>query len=199
MFPAIARSITRPPNAFITVLLLFKKEQCEWFTRDSSRLLAKNKQFAKKNPYFLYVFDSFSLLCCLLLFKREWFNYSALYKRATWANHSCHSFKKSHVGNLLRSLMTIEWPWAICSGRSWQKSEGSYLLFFLTSELLIHSFANKNDERNSQPCQRETISLLIRQRLAVFWPEKDWQFAYKRETSSLLFRERLTVCCSDRD
>ena len=39
---------------------LFKKEQCEWFTRYSSKLRTKNEQFAQRKSYFLYVFHCFS-------------------------------------------------------------------------------------------------------------------------------------------
>ena len=66
------------------------------------------------------------------------------YHWATVSDLLCRSLKKSDreritlislnkratVSNLLRSLMTKEPPWGIPSGRSWQKSNMSDLLFF---------------------------------------------------------------------
>ena len=68
-----------------------------------------------------------SLFAHSLFFKErlEHFAPVALYKRAT-------------VSDSLWLLMTKEQPWAICSGPSWQKSERSILLFFM-SETLFRS------------------------------------------------------------
>ena len=46
------------------------------------------------------------------------------------------SFLKSDLSNLLPLLYTQGWPWSIRSGRSWQKSDGSYLLFSTSKSLL---------------------------------------------------------------
>ena len=43
-----------------SLLSFFKKERCEWFTCDSSNLLAKTSESLQKFIFFLYVFDSFS-------------------------------------------------------------------------------------------------------------------------------------------
>ena len=84
-------------------------------------------------------------------FKRlERFTSIALYKQATESDS-------------LRSLMTKEQPWAIRSGRSWQKSDWSNLLCFM-GVLLLCSFAHKkwanhskNWWANSQPWWKGNI------------------------------------------
>ena len=108
----------------------------------------KKQAICLKNLYFLFIFDSFVPFLCQeqiapvalsLFFKErlEWFAQVAHYKRAT-------------VCDLLRLLMTKEQLWAIRSGHSWQKSEGSDLLFF-TSKLLFRSqnelIAQKTDSK----------------------------------------------------
>ena len=69
---------------------LFKKEQCKWFSHDSSKLLAKNERIAFKNSYFSYVLDSFPPF-----YAQERIAPVALYKRLT-------------MSDSLRSLMTKE-------------------------------------------------------------------------------------------
>ena len=84
----------------------------------------------------------------------------SLYKRATmsnsftllfkkerlWAIHSCPFlqmnwipcvalYKRVTMSNLLRALMTKVWLWAIRSDCSWQKSDGSNMLFFASESL----------------------------------------------------------------
>ena len=58
-------------------------------------------------------------------------------------------YKIVMVSNLLRLFMTKERLRAICSGRSWQKSDGSDSLFFAI-ELIFHSFAHKKRVNRSQ-------------------------------------------------
>ena len=91
----------------IATLDFFKKEHRQWFARESSESLAKNMQFAQKRIFcmFLTVFLPF--------------------------------MPKSESLPLLfaQSLFTKEWPWAICSRRSWQKSDGSDSLFFTSVSL----------------------------------------------------------------
>ena len=69
---------------------------------------------------------------------RQFFTF--FYPRANRSHHSLliRTFFKSDLSNLLLSLFRKERLWAICSGCSWQKSDGSNLLFF-TSESLFHS------------------------------------------------------------
>ena len=50
--------------------------------------------------------------------------------------------KRAIVSDSLRSLMTKEWPWAIRSGHSWQKSNRSDSLFFMR-ESLFRSFSHQ--------------------------------------------------------
>ena len=117
------------------LLLLFKKEQCEWFARDASESLAKSERFTQK-------IDSFPPF-----YAQEWIapvtlGSVAFILRATWAFCSRRSLQK-------------ERPWAIRSGHSWQKSDRSDSLFF-TSESLFHSqknerIARKTDERIPNP------------------------------------------------
>ena len=92
------------------------KEQYAWLTRDSSESLTKKERFARKNSYFLTVFP---FLC-------------------PRANHSRRSslicsFLKSDLSDSLPPLFTKEWPWAIRSGRSWQKSDGNDSLISLAN------------------------------------------------------------------
>ena len=112
-----------------------------WFERIACKKLA----ICWKTSYFSYVFDSFSLYLCPI---------------ANCSHRSLliRSFLKSDLSNSLPSLFTKEQPWAICSGRSWQKSNRSNLLFF-TSESLFCSFAHKKRAicsktrwMKSQPC-----------------------------------------------
>ena len=115
--------------------LLFKKKAMWVIHCDSRKLLAKNEWFAQKICSFLmfFLWQFFppfmltSLFAHSLFFKErlEQFSRVALYKRAT-------------MSDSLRSLMTKEQPWAIRSGRSWQKSDGSDSLFFM-SKLLFCS------------------------------------------------------------
>ena len=98
-----------------------------------------NKQFVqkiRKKSYFSYVFLQFSpflcqranpsccswLSCYFLKSDREGIAQVALNKRAT-------------VSDSLLLLFTKEKHWAICSGRSWKKSNGSILLFFASESL----------------------------------------------------------------
>ena len=102
---------------------------------DSRKLLAKNEWFAQKICSFLmfFLWQFFPPFMLTLLFahslffkeRLEQFSLVALYKRAT-------------MSDSLRSLMTKEQPWAIRSGCSWQKSNGSNSLFFM-SKLLFCS------------------------------------------------------------
>ena len=73
----------------------------------------KNGHFARKKSkkiIFFEDFDSFSLLFPFLCPR---------------ANRSCCSFLKSNGSTLLTPLFTKERLWAIRSGHSWQKSNGS--------------------------------------------------------------------------
>ena len=109
--------------------LLFRKERCEWFARDLSGLLAKNERFTQKMCIlcmFLTVFPLFmpqsesllSLFTHFLFFKErlERFSPVSFYKRVT-------------MSDSLWLLMKKERQWAIHSGRSCQKSNGSESLF----------------------------------------------------------------------
>ena len=74
-----------------TLSLLCKKERCEWFTGNSSKLLAKNERFAQKFVFFIRFWQSLSSLFDHLLFFKEQlerFAPVALYKRATGGIHS---------------------------------------------------------------------------------------------------------------
>ena len=90
--------------------------------------------------------------CCSLrkskLSNREWIALVALYKRKTVSESLSWLFKKEQL-------------WAIRSCRSWQKSDGSVSLFFMSKSLFC-SFAHKkrairskNRWANSQPCKKE--------------------------------------------
>ena len=77
----------------------FKKEGCQWFACDSSKLLSKDSDLLKKNMFF-YVFYSFSLHFLLFISWRERIAPVAFDKRAT-------------MSESLQSLFTKERPWAI--------------------------------------------------------------------------------------
>ena len=79
--------------------------------------------------------------------------------------------KRATVSESLRSLMTNEQPWTICSGRSWQMSKLlvfperiAHLLFGLFALSLIRSFAHffsknkrfaqKTDEQITNPAEK---------------------------------------------
>ena len=66
---------------------LFKKDWCEWFSRDSSKSLAKNEWFHEKFV-FLYVL---------------------VFPRFIPKSESLRSFLKSDLSDSLRLLMTKEW------------------------------------------------------------------------------------------
>ena len=86
----------------------------------------------------------FSLFCSKSLILKsdlEWFSHADLYKRAT-------------VSDLFRLLMTKERQWAIRSGHSWKKSNGSYFLFHKRITLLLtknKGLAQKIDEQIPNP------------------------------------------------
>ena len=76
------RGSSQKSNVSKSLLSLFKKELREWFTRDSSKLLAKNERFARKICFFwmfLQFFPCFrpkiesfpSLLAQLICFKEQ--------------------------------------------------------------------------------------------------------------------------------
>ena len=106
---------------------LFKIYQCEWFACYSTESLAKNERFARKICTFRMFLTVFPFACVpnsesiLSLFAHLLF-----FLRATWAIRSHRSLQNSH-----HAL-------AICSGSSWQKSDGNNSLFF-TSESLSRS------------------------------------------------------------
>ena len=62
-------------------------------------------------------------------------------------------YKQATESDSLRSLMTKEQPWAICSGRSWQKSDWSNLLCFM-GVLHLCSFAHKKWANRSKTAER---------------------------------------------
>ena len=145
----------------------FKIERCEWFPRDSSKLLAKNEQIAQ-NVFFVYVFDNFPpfyaqeqidsvALCSFTLFKErlEQFAPISLYKRVT-------------MSHLLRSLMTKE-------QRERFALFHEQITFLLTKKRVNRS---KNQWANSQPCQVECLQKLswklslssINLRIYAVWP-----------------------------
>ena len=65
-------------------------------------------------------------------------------------------YKQATESDSLRLLMTKEQPWAIRSGRSWQKSDWSNLLCFM-GVLLLCSFAQKTAERIPNPGEKATL------------------------------------------
>ena len=112
-----------------------------------------NKQFVRKirkKSYFSYVFLQFFpflcqranssccswLSCYFLKSDREGIAQVALNKRAT-------------VSDSLLLLFTKEKHWAICSGRSWKKSNGSILLFFADESLFgSKAICSKNSKKS---------------------------------------------------
>ncbi len=92
-----------------------------------------------------------------LFFKErlERFTPVALYKRAT-------------MSDSFRLLMTKEPPWAICSGCSKQKSDGSDLLF-LTIESLFRSQKTQTYERIPNPAGQENIAQNREVQYTVQW------------------------------
>ena len=116
---------------------------CSLQKSNRERFACKKWVNRSKNSYFSYVFDSFPLY-----YAQERIAPATLYKRAT-------------MSNLLRLLMTKDWLWAIRSGHSWQKSDRSNSLFFM-SELLFRSLKTSKSLEirwaNSQPwLQSSTI------------------------------------------
>ena len=118
-------------------------------------IACKNRVICLKNSYFSYVIDSFSPFLC----PRE--------NRSRCSLLIC-SFLKSDLSNFLPSLFTKEPLWAICSGRSWKKSNVTDLLRLLMIKeqqerfALFHKqialtltknkrIARKTDERISNP------------------------------------------------
>ena len=91
-------ALTKRVTESKSLLLLFKKEQHEWFTCDQIGL--KNELFARKN-----VFNSFPPLLCRRV------------------NHSHHSFFKSEGSDFRMLLITQEHLWVNCFQRSLQKSD----------------------------------------------------------------------------
>ena len=86
-------------------------------------------QFSLLSPFFMPNSKLLQLLFAQSLFfkeRRESFFLVALYKRAT-------------MSDLLPSIFTKERPWAIPSCGSLQKSDGSYLLFFMSDLLFFTS------------------------------------------------------------
>ena len=63
---------------------LFKKEQCEWFAHDLSRLLAKKQAIHSKIMYFSYVLTVFPLFSSRANRSHRPSSF-ALLKKATWA------------------------------------------------------------------------------------------------------------------
>ena len=135
----------------------FKKEQCQWFTRDSSKLLSKNEPFDRKKPNFLYVFDSFP----------------PFYAKIANGSHCSlliNSFLNSYGSNLLSSFFTKERLWANRSSCSLQMSNreriaqvahdkratGAIHSFSQTNHSFPHKkreICSKNQWENSQPSQ----------------------------------------------
>ena len=117
-----------------------------WFARDSSKSLSKNKQFAWKRYFlmFLTVFPSFIpkeliasiALSSVTLFKdwQDQFALIALYKKSTGSE-------------LLPSLFTKEWQWANWSCQYLKKSDGSDLLYFAISITKNERFLQKTNDQ----------------------------------------------------
>ena len=115
-----------------SLMSLFTKEQCEWFTSDLNRLLIKNERFAQNILIFRFANRSrcSSLICSFLksdlgdlncshhsLQKsdREQFAQVAHYKRAVGAIHSFsranRSFAHKKQANRLKNQWANSQPW----------------------------------------------------------------------------------------
>ena len=97
----------------------------------------------------------------------EWFAQVRLNKRAT-------------MSKLLRLLLSKEWPWEICSGRSLQKSD-------LSKSLKNEWFARRNSEKwlfcmNSFPSFEPKSALLLSLFAhLLFFKEQPWAILFKKE------------------
>ena len=139
--------------------LLFKKERCEWFTRDSSESIAKNGQSAKKIVFFV----------C----------FSNRSRRSSLSR----SFVKITLSDLLPSLFTKEQQWEIHSSRSWQKSDGAIRSFSQanrSSALLLtknEQISRKTDEWIPYPSKKMVCPV------AHTVPKISWILALKTRLS----------------
>ena len=99
---------------------------CSWF----EQIAQKKWVIHSKNLYFSKVF-------------------SCPMANPSYPSSLIHSILKSDLSDLLTSLFTKEWPWAIRSGRSWQKCDESDSFFF-TWESLFRSFDHKKPVNRSK-------------------------------------------------
>ena len=143
-----------------SLLSLFKKDQCQWFTREPLFHSKKNERFARKKSYFSPCFLQFFTVFPLSMLKSDslpsLFIPLLFFKELLWANRSCLSLQK-------------EWLWVIRSHCSLQKSHGSDALIS-KRESLFRSVAHKKDSDllNKPKSKFPTLKLCTYQ-LTVLW------------------------------
>ena len=133
-----------------SLLLLFKKKlwaicSCpSWQKSDGSELLSLLlKKSDRSDSHVIPVNRSPKREICstklifFLCFWQFFYCFSPFY-----AQERIALYKRATVSQSLPSLFTKEWPWAIRSGCSWQKSDGKD--FFFTSESLFCSQKTSN-------------------------------------------------------
>ena len=158
--------------------LLFKKERCEWFACDSSESLAKNEQIAckeranrLKNSYF-----------CMFLT-----NFPLFMPKSKSLPPIIGSFSESVLSDSLPLLFTKEQPWAIVSGHSWQKSDGSHSLFFTRESLFC---SQKMSESLEKPMSVfPTLALWICSKCVMFMQYDSvttWNILHTARSSSIV-------------
>ena len=155
----------------------------------TSELLAKNEQIAckeranrLKNSYF-----------CMFLT-----NFPLFMPKSKSLPPIIGSFSESVLSDSLPLLFTKEQPWAIVSGRSWQKSDGSHSLFF-TSESLFCS--QKMSESLEKPMSVfPTLALWMCSKCVMFMQYDsvtNWNILHTARSSSivsLILRPLDTTC-----
>ena len=116
---------------------------CSWSSRSFAKKSYQHWKFLffvcfwQFFPFFMPRANCFCcspLICSFFIERLYRFASVALYKRAT-------------VNDLLRSLITKEWPWAIHSGCSWQKRDRSDSLIFTSKSLFCSKKTSESLEK----------------------------------------------------
>ena len=139
-----------------SLLSLFKKDQCQWFTRESLFHSKKKERFARKKSYFSPCFLQFFTVVPLSMLKSDslpsLFIPLLFFKELLWANRSCLSLQKSdcewfaHIALYKRATGVM---------RSFPRGN-HYFALSLTKKIVI---CLKNQRANSQPWNYVPISL----------------------------------------
>ena len=116
-----------------SLLSLFKKDQCQWFTRESLFHSKNKERFARKKSYFSPCFLQFFTVFPLSMLKSDslpsLFIPLLFFKELLWVNRSCLSLQKSNHEQIALVALYKRVAWANrsccslnCSCCSLQKS-----------------------------------------------------------------------------